>query len=122
MDIKLRKFKPEPDNDPRELFTKAISPFNHNDLTIKTKQGTLHVNKEQLMAVSPVFHKMLTADFREKTEEVINLPDEDPITFSHFLRHTLPGFDGIELTGIVIYYYMIVNYRNYQEGFLTHTI
>ncbi|VDH92578.1 Hypothetical predicted protein [Mytilus galloprovincialis] len=64
-------------------------------------EGTLHVNKEQLMAASPVFHKMLTANFKEKKDQVINLPDKSAIAFAHFLRHTLPGFDGMEMTETV---------------------
>lgn len=109
MESRAKQLIPDHEHDSNELFSKAIAPFNNNDLTIKTNKGTLQVNKEHLMAASPVFHKMLTANFKEKGAQVINLPDKSPITFAHFLRHTLPGFDGIELTGMVVSYCMIFN-------------
>lgn len=86
METTVKKFKQDDEPDSQELLSKAISPFNNNNLTIKTMEGTLHVNKEQLMAASPVFHKMLTANFKEKKDQVINLPDKSAIAFAHFLR------------------------------------
>ncbi|CAG2185373.1 unnamed protein product [Mytilus edulis] len=75
----------------------TLSPFNFQDLTIKIGDKEIFVKKDDLMEVSPVFQTMLTGNFKEKDAQQIELPDKDPTTFAHFLRHTLPGFDGLEL-------------------------
>lgn len=79
----------------------SLSPFNVSDLTIKIGDEKLYVNKYHLMEVSPVFLKMLTGDFKEKNASEIELPDENPTTFALLLRHTLPVFDSLKLTGTV---------------------
>lgn len=79
----------------------SLSPFNFPDLTINIGNEKLYTNKYHLMEVSPVFQKMLTGDFKEKNASEIDLPDENPTTFALFLRHTLPGFASLKLTGIV---------------------
>ncbi|VDI47355.1 Hypothetical predicted protein [Mytilus galloprovincialis] len=75
----------------------TLSPFNKQDLTIKIGDKEIFVKKDDLIEVSPVFQTMLTANFKEKDAQQIELPDKDPTTFALFLRHTLPGFDGLEL-------------------------
>ncbi|XP_052067327.1 uncharacterized protein LOC127706711 [Mytilus californianus] len=75
-----------------------LSPFNLPDLKIKIGNEILHVNRDQLMEVSPVFQTMLTGKFKEKNAIQIHLPDKDPKAFALFLRHTLPGFEGLILT------------------------
>ncbi|CAG2185364.1 unnamed protein product [Mytilus edulis] len=50
------------------------------------------------MAESPVFRTMLTSNFMEKDARLIEIPDKDPTTFALFLRHTLPGFNGLILS------------------------
>ncbi|XP_063399105.1 uncharacterized protein LOC134683719 [Mytilus trossulus] len=79
------------------LPNNSLSPFNKQDLTIKIGDKEIFVKKDDLMEVSPVFQTMLTANFQEKDAQLIELPDKDPTTFALFLRHTLPGFDGLEL-------------------------
>lgn len=80
----------------------SFSPFNFPDLTIKIGDEKLYINKYYLMEMSPVFHKMLNGDFKEKNASEIELPDENPTTFAILLRHTLPGFESLKLTGISI--------------------
>lgn len=80
----------------------ALSPFNFHDLIIRIADKKLYINREDLIEVSPVFRTMLTADFKEKDARQIKLPDKDPTTFALFLRHTLPGFEGLILPGIAI--------------------
>lgn len=76
---------------------KRLSVFAPHDLIIKIENTKLHVNKEQLMAESPVFEKMFTSDFKEKDQQEIQLDGKDPKSFVDFLRCTLPGINE-ELT------------------------
>lgn len=73
--------------------------FQFTDFIIKVGNEKFHVNKRQLMDESPVFLAMLTGNFKEKDTREIELPDKDPTAFSHFLRHTFPGFKGLVLPG-----------------------
>ncbi|XP_063444074.1 uncharacterized protein LOC134724771 [Mytilus trossulus] len=72
---------------------KRLSLFSQHDLIIKIENIKLHVNKEQLMAESPVFEKMFTSDFKEKDKQEIELEGKDLNSFVDFLRCTLPGID-----------------------------
>ncbi|XP_052069031.1 uncharacterized protein LOC127708228 [Mytilus californianus] len=72
---------------------KRLSLFAQHDLIIKIENTKLHVNKEQLMAESPVFEKMFTSDFKEKDKQEIELDGKDLNSFVDFLRCTLPGID-----------------------------
>ncbi|XP_063400503.1 BTB and MATH domain-containing protein 38-like [Mytilus trossulus] len=76
----------------------SLSAFHIQDLTIKIGNENLYVNRDQLMAESPVFRTMLTGNFKEKNAREIELHDKDPTTFALFLQHTLPGFDGLILS------------------------
>lgn len=80
----------------------TLSPFNFPDLTIKIGDEDIFVKKDDLMEASPVFKTMFTVNFKEKDAKQIELPDKDPTTFALFLRHTLSGFDGLELQGITL--------------------
>ncbi|VDI26612.1 Hypothetical predicted protein [Mytilus galloprovincialis] len=86
----------KPVNDDEE--ERSLSAFHFPDLTIKVGNEKLYVNRDQLMAESPVFRTMLTGNFKEKNAREIELPDKDTTTFALFLRHTLPGFDGLILS------------------------
>lgn len=90
--------KTEKDIQPKHI----LSPFNNPDLKIKIGNEILYVNRDQLIEQSPVFHTMLTANFKEKDAIQIHLPDKDPKAFALFLRHTLPGFEGLILTGTTV--------------------
>ncbi|XP_071131368.1 BTB and MATH domain-containing protein 38-like [Mytilus edulis] len=72
---------------------KRLSLFSQHDLIIKIENIKLNVNKEQLMAESPVFEKMFTSDFKEKDKQEIELEGKDVNSFVDFLRCTLPGID-----------------------------
>ncbi|XP_052069164.1 uncharacterized protein LOC127708345 [Mytilus californianus] len=76
-----------------ENSQKRLSLFAQHDLIIKIENTKLHVNKEQLMAESPVFEKMFTSDFKEKDKQEIELEGKDLNSFVDFLRCTLPGID-----------------------------
>lgn len=91
----------------------TLSPFNFQDLTIKIGDKEIFVKKDDLMEVSPVFQTMLTGNFKEKDAQQIELPDKDPTTFALFLRHTLPGFDGLELQGITFKVFFFNKGRQY---------
>lgn len=80
----------------------TLSPFNFPDFTIKIADKKLHIDRGDLIEMSPVFRTMLTADFKEKDAHEIELPDKDPTTFALFHRHTLPGFDGLISPGITL--------------------
>lgn len=85
--------------DEEESLSKIpLSAFLFPDLTIKIGNENLFVNRDQLMAESPVFRTMLTGNFKEKNAREIELHDKDPTTFAIFLQHTLPGFDGLILS------------------------
>lgn len=93
-------FLPENDlvvsSDPE--ITRMKSSFAEQDMTLIVGGERLFINKSELMAKSPVFEKMFTADFKEKNANYIELPDKNLHEFLLFLRCTLDGFQDI-ITG-----------------------
>lgn len=72
---------------------KRLSAFAEHDLVIKIENKSLHVNKDQLMAASPVFKEMITPVANGTSENELQIDGKDVNTFVDFLRCTLPGFD-----------------------------
>ncbi|XP_063400506.1 BTB and MATH domain-containing protein 38-like isoform X2 [Mytilus trossulus] len=95
-----KRRKSEHENDEERSLNTSLSAFRFPDLNIKVNNENLYVNRDQLMEESPVFRTMLTGNFKEKDAREIELPDKDPATFALFLRHTLPGFDGLILSAV----------------------
>ncbi|CAG2242879.1 unnamed protein product [Mytilus edulis] len=76
-------------------ITRMKSSFAEQDMTLIVGGERLFINKSELMAKSPVFEKMFTADFKEKNANYIELPDKNLHEFLLFLRCTLDGFQDI---------------------------
>lgn len=72
---------------------RRLSVFAEHDLVIKIANTRLHVNKDQLIAESPVFEKMLAKQPKEKDQQEIELNGKNLNDFVDFLRCTLPGTD-----------------------------
>lgn len=77
---------------------KRLSVYAEHDLVIKIENTKLHVNKDQLIAESPVFEKMLAIQFKENDQQEIVLDGKNLNDFVDFLRCTLPGTDD-DVTG-----------------------
>lgn len=74
------------------------SPFNEPNIALVFGQSKLHVQKEHLIAVSPVFEAMFSPKFLEGSMKEIPLPDKKLSHFVHLLRYLSPGFED-KLTG-----------------------
>ncbi|XP_071133338.1 uncharacterized protein [Mytilus edulis] len=72
---------------------RRLSVFAEHDLVIKIANTKLHVNKNQLIAESPVFEKMLAKQSKEEEQQEIELDGKNLNDFVDFLRCTLPGTD-----------------------------
>ncbi|CAC5402672.1 unnamed protein product [Mytilus coruscus] len=97
LQISVRKETPDTQID-QNVINEAIekrrlSVFAEHDLVIKIANTKLHVNKEQLIAESPVFEKMLADQSKEKDQHEIELDGKNLNDFVDFLRCTLPGTD-----------------------------
>ncbi|KAK7107253.1 BTB and MATH domain-containing protein 36-like [Littorina saxatilis] len=70
------------------------NPFEHpclgSDLVLVVEGRQLHVHRTVLVLHSPVFHKMLTADMKEKNLEEIELPDRQHRAMVNFLLQMYP--------------------------------
>ncbi|XP_071148716.1 BTB and MATH domain-containing protein 38-like [Mytilus edulis] len=69
------------------------SPFNEQNIALVFGQRKLHVKKEHLIAVSPVFEAMFSSKFKEGSLTEISLPDKKLSHFVYFLRYLFPGFN-----------------------------
>ncbi|CAG2251567.1 unnamed protein product [Mytilus edulis] len=69
------------------------SSFEKTDIALIVDGKRLYINRNELMEKSPVFKKMLTADFKERNALKIELPKKDLHHFLMFLRCTLDGHD-----------------------------
>ncbi|XP_063397655.1 uncharacterized protein LOC134681954 [Mytilus trossulus] len=116
---KPKKIKTDPDYITTEEFISITSPFACHDLTLKVGKLQFHVNKKQLMDASPVFQKMLSADFKEKNAKEITLKGKDPGAFGLFLRFTLPGFEEDELKETEAHFILPIAHEYQTEKTLT---
>lgn len=80
-----------------EALTNLASPFNEPNVAFVFEERKLYVEKEQLIAVSPVFEAMFSSKFKEGSEKEIPLPGKNLNHFVRFLRYLCPEFDD-ELT------------------------
>ncbi|XP_055998847.1 RCC1 and BTB domain-containing protein 1-like [Ostrea edulis] len=71
---------------------KDYFPFDPDvaDVALIVEGKKLHVSKMVLMDASPVFRKMFTGDFKEKTATELELPGKEYSTFVLFLRCIFP--------------------------------
>ena len=53
------------------------NPWVHSDVIFKVEGKRIHASKAVLSLASPVFDKMLTADFKEKDASEILLPEKN---------------------------------------------
>lgn len=74
------------------------SPFNEPNIVFVFDKRKLFLQKEHLIAVSPVFETMFSSKFLEGSMIEIPLPDKKHSHFVHFLRYLSPGFEDV-LTG-----------------------
>ncbi|VDI02816.1 Hypothetical predicted protein [Mytilus galloprovincialis] len=71
------------------------SPFKESNIAFVFGKRKLHLQKEHLIAVSPVFEAMFSSKFLEGSLTEIPLPDKKIshfVHFVHFLRYLSPGF------------------------------
>lgn len=74
------------------------SPFNEQNIVLVFDERKLFLQREHLIAVSPVFETMFSSKFPEGSMKEIPLPDKKHSHFVHFLRYLSPGFEDV-LTG-----------------------
>lgn len=90
------------DEDPLEELTSneqdLASPFTQQNVGLVFGNKKIFVQKELLIAVSPVFKAMFSSSFLEGSKEEIPLPGKKLSHFVLFLRYLTPGFDD-ELSG-----------------------
>ncbi|XP_052079256.1 uncharacterized protein LOC127717589 [Mytilus californianus] len=79
------------------------SPFNEQNIALVFGESKLYVQKEHLIAVSPVFETMFSSKFLEGSLKEIPLPNKKLSHFVHFLRYLSPGFDD-ELTEATVHH------------------
>ena len=70
------------------------------DVSIQVQSTVMHVNKGILMVASPVFHKMLTSDFKEKEDGLIVLPEKNVDDVTLLLKSVYPN-KHVTYTGTV---------------------
>ena len=63
-----------------------------DDLTLIVDGKKLYVPKIVLMLASPVFDQMLTEDFKEKSQDELEMPDKNYEDVLKFLECIHPGF------------------------------
>lgn len=75
-----------------EELTKDFFPYDSDvtDFTLIVEGRELHVAKVVLIDASPVFRKMLTGEFKEKTMSELELPGKEYSRFVPFLRCIFP--------------------------------
>ncbi|VDI11416.1 Hypothetical predicted protein [Mytilus galloprovincialis] len=86
-----------------EAISKLSSPFNEPNVAFVIEGRKLYVQKEQLVAVSPVFEALFSDKFLEGSKAEIPLPDKNLNNFVRFLRYLCPGFDD-ELTEDIVHH------------------
>lgn len=62
-----------------------------SDMALVVEGRKLHVNKAYLMMHSPVFHRMFTSNFKEKTLMEVPLPGKKYSEVSELLKQIYPG-------------------------------
>lgn len=84
-----------------EVNSKEFEQSLTTDLTLVVEGKKLFVNKGILMVASPVFAKMLTAEFKEKDASEIDLPGKKVLDIVAFLRCIYPDImDEIDSTNV----------------------
>ncbi|KAL0219613.1 hypothetical protein P9112_005266 [Eukaryota sp. TZLM1-RC] len=68
----------------------AFNKSNQNPVKIIVGEDCFHIHKDLLIAVSPVFKKMLTANMKEQTSSEIHF-DNDPLVVSTFVQFVYTG-------------------------------
>ena len=68
-----------------------ISPFGKPNVILKVEDVELHLQKEHLIAESPVFEQMLKSDLTDLGIREIPLPGNTIYPFVDFLRFLTPG-------------------------------
>ncbi|XP_071148843.1 BTB and MATH domain-containing protein 36-like [Mytilus edulis] len=71
------------------------SPFNEQNIVLVFDERKLFLQREHLIAVSPVFETMFSSKFPEGSMKEIPLPDKKHSHFVHFLRYLSPGFEDV---------------------------
>ena len=74
----------------RQGLPSFSEPWDYSDVIIIVEGHRLHVHRSILSMCSPVFRKMLSSDFKEKTSLEINLPGKTVETIREMLRLMYP--------------------------------
>ena len=103
--IRLQNEKDKHTAEQKEIMTDD-GPFSHktwkSDLTFVIEEKELYVSKVILATLSPVFDRMFSSGFREKTTDRMALPDKEYESFLEFLYCIYPGVNK-QITGTIEY-------------------
>ncbi|CAC5397309.1 unnamed protein product [Mytilus coruscus] len=95
------------EEDPLEELTSherdLASPFTKQNVGLVFGNSKLYVQKELLIAVSPVFKAMFSSSFLEGSGKEVPLPGKKLSHFVLFLRYLAPGFDD-ELSEDIVHH------------------
>ncbi|XP_063411486.1 uncharacterized protein LOC134694406 [Mytilus trossulus] len=116
------------DEESIDLRADLASPFNEPNVAFVFEERKLYVEREQLIAVSPVFEAMFSSKFKEGSKKEISLPGKNINHFVRFLRYLCPGFDD-ELTEDTVHLmlplaneYQTDDLKNRIERFLVSSV
>ena len=80
-------------NLPTDFVGRFSRPWKSSDLVLKVEHTDFHVHRAVLMVSSPVFEKMLSSDFKEKSAKEIQLPGKNPVEIEQLLQCIYPDQD-----------------------------
>ena len=80
-------------NPPTDFVGRFSRPWKSSDLVLKVEHTDFHVHRAVLMVSSPVFEKMLSSDFKEKSAKEIQLPGKNPVEIEQLLQCIYPDQD-----------------------------
>ena len=80
-------------NPPTDFVGRFSRPWKSSDLVLKVEHTDFHVHRAVLMVSSPVFEKMLSSDFKEKSAKEIPLPGKNPVEIEQLLQCIYPDQD-----------------------------
>lgn len=96
LDYPLPFFVVSPYNDynpPKDFVGRFSCPWKSSDLVLKVEHTDFHVHRTVLMVSSPVFERMLSSDFKEKSAKEIPLPGKNPAEIEQLLQCIYPDQD-----------------------------
>jgi hypothetical protein len=110
-----------------EFFPTFDQPVHFSDIILEVEERRFHVHKAILTQWSPVFNVMLTSDFKERSDDVIRLPDKKACDVLELLQVLYPPEKPIDLKNVEIILclareYQMQSITNRCEKFLLTTV